>query len=103
MLATFDSIVVGLLITILSCDSSCKGCRKFGPRYVKWFTDTDDCEYTTFKPRIMNSDHASTDSLHRRDMALSLAKNVKDAVELEADAAGLTPMNVVITPGKNYV
>jgi hypothetical protein len=38
-----------------------------------------------FKPRIINSVHASADSLHGRGMNLSLATDVKDAAESEGD------------------
>lgn len=51
-----------------------------------------------FKPRIMSSVHASTESIDRHDMTHSLATNVKDAFESEVDAAKLTQMNAVVNP-----
>jgi hypothetical protein len=48
-----------------------------------------------FKPRIMNSVHG----FHRRDMTLSLATNVKDAVEVRrAEATKITPIYAVVNP-----
>jgi hypothetical protein len=49
-----------------------------------------------FKPKIVNSVHASIDSLHRRGMTLNFATNVEDADEL-GEVTELTPMNVVAT------
>jgi hypothetical protein len=58
----------------------------------------NNCGSIVFKPRIINSVHTSTESLHRRGMTLSLATNVKGAAEPEGDITELTPMSVVVNP-----
>jgi hypothetical protein len=98
VLTTIGSVVLGLLISVLCCCCCCKCCRRCWPRFVKWFTDTDNCGSIVFKPKIINSVHASTDSLHRRGVTLSLASTMKEEAALEGDLTELTPMNVVVTP-----
>jgi hypothetical protein len=54
-----------------------------------------------FKPRIINSVHASTVvSTGKVGRTLSLATNVKDATKSEGDATEPTPVNVIVTPRK---
>jgi hypothetical protein len=65
---------------------------------MKWITKADNCGAIVFKLRIINNVHASTESLHRRGMTLSLATNVKHTAESGDDVTELTPMNVVVTP-----
>jgi hypothetical protein len=45
--------------------------------------------------QIINSVHASTDSLQRRGMTLNLATTVKVAVDSEGDATELTHVSLV--------
>jgi hypothetical protein len=65
VLATIGSVALGLLISMLCCCCCCKCCRKCWPRTLKWFMDGNNCGSIVFEPRIINSVHASTDSIHR--------------------------------------
>jgi hypothetical protein len=96
VLAVIGPVTLGLLVSILCCCCCCKCCRKCWPRFLNWFTDINKCTSIVFKPKIVNSVHASIDSLHRRGMTLNLATNVEGADEL-GEVTELTPMKVVAT------
>jgi hypothetical protein len=75
----------------------CKCCKR-RPRFLKWFTDNDNCASIVFKSKIVNIVHASTDGHRGRGLNLRLVSDVKDESEFEGDVTELTPMNVIVTP-----
>jgi hypothetical protein len=98
VLATVGSIALGLLISVLCFCFCCKCCKRRWPRFLKWFTDNDNCASIVFKPKIVNSVHASTNGLRGRGLNLRLVSGLKDESEIEGDVTELTPMNVSVTP-----
>jgi hypothetical protein len=60
---------------------------------MKWFHDGNRCSSIVFKPRIINSLHTN-DSMHRRNIMLSLTIQVRDGNDTEDGATEETPMYV---------
>jgi hypothetical protein len=71
VMSSIGAATVALLIGILCC-CCCRCCRNCWTKGIKWFSDGKGCASIVFKPRIINSVHTSSDSLHRRGVTLSL-------------------------------
>jgi hypothetical protein len=55
------------------------------------------CGTIIFKPRIINSIHTSSDSLHRRGVTLSLATRVDDKNDEQKDVTEITSTGARVT------
>jgi hypothetical protein len=92
VLSSIGAAALTLLIAIL-CYCRCRNC--WG-RFVKRAWDDSKCGTIIFKPRIINSVHTSSDSLHRRGAMLSLSTHVSDEDGEQKDLTELTPMNPTV-------
>ncbi|PNF34241.1 hypothetical protein B7P43_G17488 [Cryptotermes secundus] len=95
VLSSIGAAALALLIGIMCCCCCCRCCRNCWPRFVKWAWDDSKCSAIIFKPRIINSVHTSSDSLHRRGAMLSLATHVDDE-DTPKEFTEMTPMNATI-------
>jgi hypothetical protein len=93
VLSSIGAATLALLIGILCCCCCCRCCRNFWPKFVKWACNRDKCSSIVFKPRIINSMHTSSDSLHGQGLMLSLATKVGDGQDEQQDVTEITPMN----------
>jgi hypothetical protein len=87
VLSAIGAAVLAILIGIACC---CRCCRNCWVKFMKRFCDEDRCSSIVFRPKIMNSLHTSSDSLHRRAMALSLTTKVEDGISEHSETTELT-------------
>jgi hypothetical protein len=98
VMSSIGAAMLAILIGILCCCCCCRCCRNCWTRGVKWFSGGKGCTSIVFKPRIINSVHTSSDSLHRRGVTLSLETNIGDKDDVECSATELTPMTQSTSP-----
>jgi hypothetical protein len=98
VLSATGAAVLAFLIGIACCWCRCRCCRNCWVKFMKRFCDGDRCSSIVFRPKIINSLHTSSDSLHRRAMALSLTTKVEDGISEHSETSELTPMKVSTSP-----